>query len=86
MIVASDDIKGGHDLPLESNYLSEQLQRVFKTVKLWHGDNNINKMSPLKYFREVINSVNEMGMIMCCTLALNLWSYIYCINLRSEGG
>ena len=34
LIVAASEIEGGHDLPLDSNYLLENLQRVIKAVKL----------------------------------------------------
>ena len=31
LIVAAAEIEGGHGLPLDSNYILEQLQRVIKT-------------------------------------------------------
>ena len=59
MIVESDEIEGFHRLPLESNAISEQLQRVVKTIKCRCDDNNIDKIPHLKYLREVIKCVNE---------------------------
>ena len=33
LIVADEEIEGGHDLPMDSNYLLQQLQRVIKSFK-----------------------------------------------------
>ena len=41
--------------------LSDQFQHVIKAVKLWCGDNYINKTLSLNYCRKLINSVNERG-------------------------
>ena len=47
MIVATDDIGGGHHLTLDINSILEQLQRVIKAVKFWCGDNEIlNNATP----------------------------------------
>ena len=47
LIVAAADIEGGHGLTMDSNYLLELLQRVIKTVKCWHGDNDgLNNFTP----------------------------------------
>ena len=39
LIVTDDGIEGGHFLPLDSNYILEQLQRSIEDVKFWCGDN-----------------------------------------------
>ena len=50
LIVAADDIEGGHGPPLDSNYLSEQLQQAIKAVKCWCGDNYILKNTAPQVF------------------------------------
>ena len=45
-MVASSEIEGTHGLPLDSQYLSDQLQRVNKAIKGHPGDNDINKNHP----------------------------------------
>ena len=59
LVVLSAHIEGGHILPLKNHDFSDQLQCVFKYAKFRCGDNNINKISPLKYFRELIKCVNK---------------------------
>ena len=46
-MVASADIEVGHILPLNSNSLSEQLQRIFKAIKCQCGDKDIFKTSSI---------------------------------------
>ena len=46
LMVASSEIEGAHGLPLDSQYLSDQLQRVNKAIKGHPGDNDINKNHP----------------------------------------
>ena len=50
LIVAAVDIERVHELPLDSNYLLEKLQRTIKTVKLWCGDNEIIKNATPQVF------------------------------------
>ena len=59
MIVASYYIEGYHGLPLEINVIQLQLQCVVKDIKSRNGDNEINKMSSLKYCHKLIKRVNE---------------------------
>ena len=58
-IVASVEIEGGHGPLLDNHYISDQLQHVVKASKGRCGDNDINKMSPLKYCCEAIKHVDE---------------------------
>ena len=58
LIVAASDIEGGHDLPLESNYILEQLHIVIKAVKFWCGDNYIINNVTLNYSFQVVKHVN----------------------------
>ena len=47
LIVADAEIEGDHVLPLEINYILEQLQRIINYVKLWYADNDIiNNVTP----------------------------------------
>ena len=47
LIVAAANIEGGHGLPLDHNYILDQLQLVIKAVKFWCGDNHIiNNVTP----------------------------------------
>ena len=47
LIVAASDIEGRNCLPLDSNYISDQLKRVIKAVNLWFSDNEIiNNFTP----------------------------------------
>ena len=47
LIVAAAEIEGGHVLPLDSNSLLEQLQRIIKDFKFWCGDYEIiNNFTP----------------------------------------
>ena len=59
LIFSSAEIEGVHGITLVSYDLLEQLQSVIKAVKCWCGDNNINKIRPLKYYCELIKRVNE---------------------------
>ena len=59
LIVASVEIEGGHGPLLDNHYISDQLQHVVKTSKGQCGDNDINKMSSLKYCCEAIKHVDE---------------------------
>ena len=59
LIVASDDIEGGHGLHLDSNSILDQLHCVIKAVKFCCSNNDIINMLPLKYFCQVVNLVNE---------------------------
>ena len=59
LIVASVSIEGGHDLTLDINVLSYQLQNIVKDAKFQCSDNAINKNSSLKYFHGVIKRIDE---------------------------
>ena len=59
MVVVTADIEGGHDLPLECNGVSQQLQNVIKAVKYWCGDYNIKEKSLPRYFHEIIKRANK---------------------------
>ena len=50
LIVSASGIEGGYGLPLDSNYLLEQLQRIIKDVKCWCGDNDILKNATPQLF------------------------------------
>ena len=59
LIVTSVSIEGGHDLTLDINVLSYQLQNIVKDAKFQCSDNAINKNSPLKYCHGVIKRIDE---------------------------
>ena len=59
LIVASVSIEGGHDLTLDINVLSYQLQNIVKDAKFQCSDNAINKNPPLKYCHGVIKRIDE---------------------------
>ena len=59
LIVASVSIEGGHDLTLDINVLSYQLQNIVKDAKFQCSDNAINKNSSLNYFHGVIKRIDE---------------------------
>ena len=61
MIFASAEIEVGHGLALENYSLSDQLPFVVKAVRFQSDDNDFDKISYIKYLREVINCVNERG-------------------------
>ena len=47
LIVVASDIEGDHVLPLDSNYLLDQLQHVIKAVKFWCSNNDVlNNTTP----------------------------------------
>ena len=50
LIVAAAEIEGGRGLPLESNSIFKQLQRIIKAAKCWCGDNEIIKNSTPQLF------------------------------------
>ena len=42
-MIESADIEDGHGLTLDSKGISDQLQCIIKSAKVWRGDININK-------------------------------------------
>ena len=61
LIVTSYYIEGGHGLILDSHAISDQLNHVVKSFKFRHGDNDINKISSLKYCLKLIKIVSKRG-------------------------
>ena len=59
LVIVSYKIKGGRGLPLDCCGVAQQLQNVVKTVKFRCDDCNIQEKLSMRYFQELIKSVNK---------------------------
>ena len=63
---------------------------IYLTLELWantYVQPYISRGNSFKNVREtVVEGLKEKNNHMCCTLALNVRSYTYCVKIHAEGG